>query len=521
MPDLSLIIRAMFEGSDEVTKAKDGVQGLADAAGEVGDNTSGAEQPLLDFGSTLTTALGMAGVIAVGVKAVAEGITMVIDSAREAAGLEFATMQFENLSASIGETSDAIIKDLRTATQGLVSDADLQAGAAMLISSGYAHSSEELANFAEIAVGLDVPLTDMAKLVSGTGTSLKNMGIDISGVNDRVDELVNAGWDKSAAQIVANTEAMQQHIDTVGSAAESEMALFKRLDAQKANSAAATDNVTASTGRLLVEMQLAGHEIYQSELAYADLRSQLVENNIAFDEEKAVFQSFFSTVEEKNAALESMAVKLYGAEYALSLFSAAELEMIGNTYDATSSYGEFISAAESAGINVDNITESVYEAIASIIDLNSTPLEDKDATVEYEIDDSDVQAYTPPNKRATIDYQIGYIETIKSDRAVGGAVYGGNPYTWQEYGYKGELFVPSSDGFILSRADAERALSRALTGGGSAVDPEAIGKAVARALSGITSGKSGGGNVYNLTMPTSSNPADVRTAFELMEAWGA
>jgi hypothetical protein len=30
-----------------------------------------------------------------------------------------------------------------------------------------------------------------------------------------------------------------------------------------------------------------------------------------------------------------------------------------------------------------------------------------------------------------------------------------------------------------------------------------------------------GGNVYNLTMPTSSNPADVRTAFELMEAWGA
>ena len=27
------------------------------------------------------------------------------------------------------------------------------------------------------------------------------------------------------------------------------------------------------------------------------------------------------------------------------------------------------------------------------------------------------------------------------------------------------------------------------------------------------------GSVYNLTMLTSSNPADVRTAFELMEAW--
>ena len=103
--------------------------------------------------------------------------------------------------------------------------------------------------------------------------------------------------------------------------------------------------------------------------------------------------------------------------------------------------------------------------------------------------------------------------------AVGGAVTSGTPYTWQEYGYRGEVFVPSADGFVLSRADAERALARALYGGESAADPEAIGKAVARALSGITGNKQGGGNVYNLTMPTSSNPADVRTAFELMEAW--
>ena len=70
----------------------------------------------------------------------------------------------------------------------------------------------------------------------------------------------------------------------------------------------------------------------------------------------------------------------------------------------------------------------------------------------------------------------------------------------------------------MSRADAERALSKALTGGGAAMDPDAIGKAVAQALSGVTKGNQSG-NVYNLTMPTSSNPADVRTAFELMEAW--
>jgi hypothetical protein len=103
--------------------------------------------------------------------------------------------------------------------------------------------------------------------------------------------------------------------------------------------------------------------------------------------------------------------------------------------------------------------------------------------------------------------------------AVGGAVQGGQPYTWQEYGYRGDVYVPSADGFILSRADAERALSKALAGGssGEGMDADAVGKAFADAL--MRAGGSKGGNVYNLTMPTSSNPADVRTAFELMEAW--
>jgi len=74
------------------------------------------------------------------------------------------------------------------------------------------------------------------------------------------------------------------------------------------------------------------------------------------------------------------------------------------------------------------------------------------------------------------------------------------------------------DGFVLSRADAERALASALYGGKSVIDPEAIGRAIAKALSGVKE-KQTAGNVYNLTMPITANPADVRTAFELMEAW--
>jgi len=135
--------------------------------------------------------------------------------------------------------------------------------------------------------------------------------------------------------------------------------------------------------------------------------------------------------------------------------------------------------------------------------------------VILELDTSAVDNYRPPTKIGTVRYNAAYETT----RAVGGAVQGGAPYTWQEYGYRGELFVPSADGFIMSRADAERALSKALAGGvsGKDIDADDIGRAIANAL--MRAGVNKSGNVYNLTMPTSSNPADVKTAFELMEAW--
>jgi hypothetical protein len=148
--------------------------------------------------------------------------------------------------------------------------------------------------------------------------------------------------------------------------------------------------------------------------------------------------------------------------------------------------------------------------------INGYSIDDKEFTVKASLDTSTVDNYRPPTKTGTVVYQTNR----GMEYAVGGSVNAGNTYTWQEYGYRGEVFVPSADGFVLSRADAERALARALYGGGSAVDPAAIGKAVAQAMSGVTA-KGKGGNVYNLTMPTSNNPADVRTAFELMEAWGA
>jgi hypothetical protein len=159
------------------------------------------------------------------------------------------------------------------------------------------------------------------------------------------------------------------------------------------------------------------------------------------------------------------------------------------------------------------IDDNIDDVLADLAELETWKM--KPIPIKLNLDTSAVDNYHPPTMTGTVTY----LPVHGMNNAVGGAVQGGQPYTWQEYGYRGELFVPSADGFIMSRADAERALSKALTGqnSGDGIDADAVGKAVADAL--IRAGGGKGGNVYNLTMPTSSNPADVRTAFELMEAW--
>lgn len=78
-----------------------------------------------------------------------------------------------------------------------------------------------------------------------------------------------------------------------------------------------------------------------------------------------------------------------------------------------------------------------------------------------------------------------------------------------------EPFFPATDGRIVSNTQAMAALR-----GGANANARDIANAVREGVKEAMR-ETNGGNVYNLTMPTSSNPADVRTAFELMEAWGA
>ena len=88
------------------------------------------------------------------------------------------------------------------------------------------------------------------------------------------------------------------------------------------------------------------------------------------------------------------------------------------------------------------------------------------------------------------------------------------PHMW--VGERGpEPFFPATNGRIVSNTQAMAALR-----GGAGVNADAIADAVKQGVKEAMR-DTRGGNVYNLTMPTAANAADVRMAFELMEAWNA
>jgi len=161
---------------------------------------------------------------------------------------------------------------------------------------------------------------------------------------------------------------------------------------------------------------------------------------------------------------------------------------------------------EKTPVEVTTNVEEVLDDLDDLATWRTEPL-----LVDVEVDDSKVRNWTPPTKTGTITYL---------PRASGGVVNAaagvaaGLSHYW--VGERGpEPFFPAMDGRIVSNTQAMAALR-----GGAGVNAREIANAVRDGVKDAMR-ETKAGNVYNLTMPTSNNPADVRTAFELMEAWGA
>ena len=607
MPNLQIIISALNKASQDINKVKSEIKGVGDSGKEAQGGVKG-------FGSSLTSVMGTAAMVTGAVVAVGAAIKEVYNTAKEGAALEYARTRFDNLAESIGTVSDALLSDLREATSGMVSDADLVAGAADFMALGLANTHEEVVRLTTVAGALGMNMNQLVlTLTNQTTMRFDTLGVSVDGFKEKVQALEAAGYSAQEAFTEAFLQQAEEQIKRVGDISETSAgkimtmeASFQNLsDAIKLSMADAldglaplmadladglTENVTVgSQFRVVIDSLSDAYEAgnitgseYRSilreigvhsgmgavtadQLAIAQeaLNRVMLESGLIIDmtAESLIAESIAAaqaglSAEELVPPMEAVADATNNADMAMRRYSESLLFKIASeglsadaAYDLAVAMGlvdqNTVAATEQVNVyksllDAGMITQAQYnllikdladdieslpegktleiddnidEVMADLKDLETWKM--KPVQVGLTVDDTAIKKYVPPRLSGTINYY----PTTYTPHAVGGAVQGGEPYTWQEYGYRGEVYVPSADGFILSRADAERALSKALTGAnsGDGMDADAVGKAVADAL--IRAGGSKGGNVCNLTMPTSSNPADVRTAFELMEAW--
>ena len=647
MANLQIVISALNKASGDLSKVKGDIKGVGDA----GKNAEGGVK---GFDASIGSILGKATLVAGAVAGVAAALKQVYDTAKEGAELEYARTRFDNLATSIGTVSDALLSDLKAATGGMMSDAELVAGAADFMALGLAKSHDEVVRLTSVAGALGMNMNQLVlTLTNQTTMRFDALGISVDGFDAKVKALEASGLSANEAFTEAFLQQAEAQIGLVGNKAETSAgqiqimeSAFKNLgDAIKLTMADAMDGLAPAMANLADGMTENVRVGQQWETVIGQLKAAKDNDLISGREynellrDIGVHSGMGAVTAEQLATAQAKVNQIYGyatddtvtyteaimaGKEQLALMSDQAADTTGAVEELTEAQKKMIAEHEKisaldnnykgiidlaykytdileeitaqekimaeepigsekyeeakakvdalkgsmeelanrvtldmlqATIAIGGVTEAELSAYMQMaIDMGLMSEEGAQAAITaynnaietingYEIDEKTgnvnidavaafatldlLQQYQLLDKEQRVFVKTYYGTSGNYDPyenytgpggAVGMAVSAGNPYTWQEYGYRGEVFVPSADGFVLSRADAERALARALYGGGSAVDPEAIGKAVAQALSGIVSRKNGG-NVYNLTMPTSSNPADVKTAFELMEAW--
>lgn len=204
MPEVNIIVKAKDEASNVL-------KGISGSFGGLGKIALGA-------GAIGVTAL-------VGIGAAAGKL------AYDAAKLEPVRLTFDNLSDSIGETADSMLKELRPATMGTLKDADLMRAANKLMAMSLAESAEEAGDLSEMAVTLGTAMgvnaTDALEnftlmLANQSIPRLDTFGISSGKVRERILALMEADEDltRETAFMTAVMEEGRIAMERVGDVSE-------------------------------------------------------------------------------------------------------------------------------------------------------------------------------------------------------------------------------------------------------------------------------------------------------------
>lgn len=206
----------------DTTKLKRGLQ-------ETKDGLTGAKSAMSDFLGVITKGAALAGAEFMVLK-------QAFEFGKAGAQLEYAEVKFDRLAQSIGTTSDVLMHDLKKATGGLMSDAEIMASAGDLMALGLAKTHDEAVRLTTVAGQLGMNMNQLVlTLTNQTTMRFDALGISVDGFEERLASLKATGMDTNEAFKEAFLQQAEEQLATVGSIIDQDVAAFMRLEASAKN----------------------------------------------------------------------------------------------------------------------------------------------------------------------------------------------------------------------------------------------------------------------------------------------
>lgn len=230
MADTEFVVRGLNEGFDVLHRD---IQELIDlqrgAERTIDDGAKKSQTSLRNIADAYNEVSDAAGRLKDAAEAAIEFVSAGAD-------LNLAQQQFGNLATSIGSTSDVLNNQLRAATRGMVSDAELMAASSDLISQKLAKSQDEVVRMGRLVGELGWQMDTLGLTLNNLSFKrLDTLGLAIEDVKPRMQELVSLGHETEEAFKLALLEAGEQKLELLGSAAESTAGDIALLNAEWQN----------------------------------------------------------------------------------------------------------------------------------------------------------------------------------------------------------------------------------------------------------------------------------------------
>jgi hypothetical protein len=160
------------------------------------------------------------------------------DFGKEGAQILKMEQGFNNWSKAIGTTSDALMNDLRAATRGMYSDAQLVESATNFMSLGLAKSHDEVVRLSRVAGALNMNMNQLVlTLTNKTTMRFDALGVKVDGFDEKVAHLKKTmNLSDEEAFMQGFLQQAEEQILITGDAADTAAGQFAIFEAEVQNS---------------------------------------------------------------------------------------------------------------------------------------------------------------------------------------------------------------------------------------------------------------------------------------------